>query len=87
MVQKAAQREVDLDLTAAMLRDELSGAGKRDAAVQQLAAHLTWERDNERMAVTALRMLYVNLHQKNLDLEIARQELLVTKVSFEGCCC
>ena len=80
MVQRAAQVEIDLDQTAAMLCDEMQQSAKRNAVLQQLTAHLAWERENGRLATAAVCILDAELQQKARDLEAVKHELFITKV-------
>ena len=81
MVQRAAQLEIDLDQTAAMLCHELEDAAERNTAMQQLNGHLAWERENSCMAMTGVSILYAELQQKACNLKTLQHELFITKVS------
>lgn len=83
MVQRAAQVEIDLDQTAAMLCDEMQQTAKRNAVLQQLTAHLVWERENGRLATAAVCILDAELQQKARDLEAVKHELFITQARLE----
>ena len=81
MVQRAAQLEIDLDQTAAMLCDELDHSAERDATIAKLEAHKYFEQEHNRMAMATVSSLSYQLCAKDQALQSSNQQLGVTLVS------
>ena len=79
-VQRAAQTQVDLDQTSAMLCDEMQENARLDVSIHQVKGHLAWEREHGQLAMAAVRFLDAELRQRAYEVDTAKHELFITKV-------
>ena len=82
LVQRSAQTEIDLDLTAVMLCDEMTQGAANRAAMLKLQEMYALEQKHCKMAMTVTSGLNLQLCIRDQELRQSNEQLLATLVSF-----
>lgn len=82
MLQRAAQTEIDLDHTAAMLCDEMTQGAANNAAMLTLHELYELEQNHCKMAMAAVSSVNLQLYIRNQELRQSNEQLLTALVRF-----